>query len=74
MRCGLSSVVQLRLGKLTEADALLKRALAITEAAMAPVGLQNSATILDLRFCAARSYSLRRPPRRGLRLIRFWER
>ena len=41
MRCGLSSVVQLRLGKLTEADALLKRALAITEAAMAPAILRS---------------------------------
>jgi hypothetical protein len=38
------------------------------------VGFRNSATGLDLGFYAARSYSLRRPPRTGLRLIRFWER
>jgi hypothetical protein len=36
MRCGLSSVVQLRLGELTEAGAGLKRALAITEGAYGP--------------------------------------
>src|SRR5258708_24607749 len=41
---------------------------------LGPVGFQNSATRLDLGFYAARSYSLRRPPRTGLRLIRFWER
>jgi hypothetical protein len=35
-----------------------------------PVGFQNSATGLDLGFYAARSYSLRRPPRTGRRLIR----
>ena len=39
-----------------------------------PVGFQNSATGLDLGFYAARSYSLRRPPRTGRRLIRSWER
>jgi hypothetical protein len=39
-----------------------------------PVGFQNSATRLDLGFYAARSYSLRRPARTGLRLIRFWDR
>ena len=39
-----------------------------------PVGFQNSATSLDLGFYAARSYSLRRPPRTGRRLIRSWER
>jgi pimeloyl-ACP methyl ester carboxylesterase len=38
------------------------------------VGFQNSATGLDLGFYAARSYSLRRPPRTGRRLIRFRER
>jgi hypothetical protein len=39
-----------------------------------PVGFQNSATGLELRFYAARSYSLMRPPRTGRRLIRSWER
>jgi hypothetical protein len=39
-----------------------------------PVGFQNSATGLDLGFYVARSYSLRRPPRTGLRLIRCRER
>jgi hypothetical protein len=39
-----------------------------------PVGFQNSATGLDLRFYAARWYSLRRPPRTGRRLIRCRER
>jgi hypothetical protein len=38
------------------------------------VGFQNSATGLDLGFYAARSYSLRRPPRTGRRLIRSRER
>jgi hypothetical protein len=38
-----------------------------------PVGFQNSAIGLDLGFYAARSYLLRRPPRTGRRLIRFWE-
>ena len=37
------------------------------------VGFQNSATGLDLGFYAARSYSLRRPPRTGRRLIRSRE-
>ena len=35
-----------------------------------PVRFQNSATGLDLGFYAARSYSLKRPPRTGRRLIR----
>ena len=35
-----------------------------------PVGFQNSATVLDLCFYAARSYSLMRPPRTGRRWIR----
>jgi hypothetical protein len=39
-----------------------------------PVGFQKSATGLDLGFYAARSYSLRRPPRTGRRLIRSRER
>jgi hypothetical protein len=39
-----------------------------------PVGFQNSATAPDLAFCAARSYSLIRPPRTCRRLIRSWER
>jgi hypothetical protein len=39
-----------------------------------PVGFQNSASGLDLGFYAARSYSLRRPPRTGRRLIRSRER
>jgi hypothetical protein len=39
-----------------------------------PVGFQNSATVLDQAFYAARSYSLMRPPRTGWRLIRFWKR
>ncbi len=39
-----------------------------------PVGFQNSATGLDLGFYATRSYSLRRPPRMGRRLIRSRER
>jgi len=38
------------------------------------VGFQNSATGLELGVYAARSYSLIRPPRTGLRLIRSWER
>src|ERR1019366_1695194 len=38
-----------------------------------PCGFQNSSTGLDLGFYAARSYSLRRPPRTGRRLIRCWE-
>ena len=37
-------------------------------------GFQNSATGLDLGFYAARSYSLRRPPRMARRLIRTCER
>ena len=36
-----------------------------------PVGFQNSATGADLRFQAARSYSLISPPRTGRRLIRW---
>jgi hypothetical protein len=39
-----------------------------------PVGFQNSATVVDLGFYAARSYSLRRPPSTGRRLTRSWER
>ena len=39
-----------------------------------PVGFQNSASGVDLVFYAARSYSLRRPPRTGRRWIRFCER
>ena len=35
-----------------------------------PVGFQNSATAVDLDFQAARSYSLIKPPRTGLRVIR----
>ena len=35
-----------------------------------PVGFQNSATVFDQAFYAARSYSLMRPPRTGWRLIR----
>jgi len=42
--------------------------------AMRPVGFQNSAISLDLGFYAARSYSLMRPPRSGLRWICFLER
>ena len=38
------------------------------------VGFQNSATVPDLGFYAARSYSLMRPPRTGRRLICFWVR
>jgi hypothetical protein len=38
------------------------------------VGFQNSATVPDLGFYAARSYSLLRPPRTGRRLICFWGR
>ena len=38
------------------------------------VGFQNSAIGPDLGFYAARSYSLRRPPRTGRRRIRFMER
>ena len=38
------------------------------------VGFQNSATAVGLGFYAARSYSLRRPPRMGRRWIRSWER
>ena len=37
-------------------------------------GFQDSATVLDLCFYAARSYSLMRPPRTGRRWIRSWER
>jgi integrase len=39
-----------------------------------PVGCQNCAAGCDLGFQAARSYSLRRPPRTGRRLTRSWER
>ena len=35
---------------------------------------QNSATRFDVGFYAARSYSLRRPPRTVRRLVCFWER
>ena len=35
-----------------------------------PVGFQNSAVAVDLRFQAARSYSLVSPPSTGRRLIR----
>ena len=38
------------------------------------VGCQNCAAGCDLGFQAARSYSLRRPPRTGRRLICSWER
>ena len=38
------------------------------------VGFQNPATGVGLGFYAARSYSLRRPPRMGRRWIRSWER
>ena len=38
-------------------------------AAYGPVGFQNSAGGLDVRFYAARSYSLISPPRIGRRLI-----
>jgi hypothetical protein len=34
------------------------------------VGFQTSATVVDLGFYAARSYSLRRPPGTGRRLTR----
>jgi hypothetical protein len=37
------------------------------------VRCQNCAAGLDLGIYAARSYSLRRPPRTGRRSIRFWE-
>jgi hypothetical protein len=40
---------------------------------LASVGCQNSATVFDQGFYAARSYSLRRPPRRARHLIRSWE-
>jgi hypothetical protein len=36
------------------------------------VGFQNAVTCLDLGFCAARWYSLMRPPRTGWRLICCW--
>jgi hypothetical protein len=39
-----------------------------------PVRFQNSAARLDLGFYAVRSYSSRRPPSTGRRLICFWER
>jgi len=38
------------------------------------VGIQSSATGLDLGFYAGLSYSLRRPPRTARRLICSWER
>jgi PPOX class probable F420-dependent enzyme len=44
--------------------------LAVTPAK--PVGCQNAATASDLRFQAAGSYSLRRPPRMGRRRILPW--
>jgi hypothetical protein len=47
---------------------------AFNPARRTPVGFQNSATTLDLGLYAARSYSLRRPPRTGRRLIRVLER
>jgi hypothetical protein len=46
----------------------------VLDQAPVPVGFQNSAIGLDLGFYAARSYSLRRPPRTGRRLIRSRER
>jgi hypothetical protein len=39
-----------------------------------PLRFQNSATVADLRFQAARSYSLINPPSTGRRLIRSWSR
>ena len=39
-----------------------------------PLRFQNSATVADLRFQAARSYSLISPPSTGRRLIRWQER
>jgi hypothetical protein len=38
------------------------------------VGCQNSATVFDQSFYAARWYSLMRPPGTGRRSIGFWER
>jgi hypothetical protein len=43
-------------------------------AARDPVGFLISATVVDLRIYAARSYSLMSPPRTSRRLIRSWER
>ncbi len=37
-----------------------------------PVGFQNSASGLELVFCAAGSYSLMRPPRTARRLAFSW--
>ncbi len=62
--------------------ALTRKQFAVLEVLVAAEGgvisaeelLENSATRLDLGFYAARSYSLRRPPRTGRRLICFWER
>jgi hypothetical protein len=39
----------------------------IAVAVRLPVGCQNSATVFDQGFYAARSYSLMRPPRTGRR-------
>jgi hypothetical protein len=50
------------------------RAAVITPGDQGRVGFQNSATVPDLGFYAARSYSLMRPPRTGRRLICFWVR
>ena len=51
---------------------LMKLGIAVAQQGL--VGFRNAATGLDLGFYAARSYSLMRPPRTGLRLIRSWER
>ncbi|HEX3313153.1 MAG TPA: reverse transcriptase domain-containing protein [Streptosporangiaceae bacterium] len=45
-----------------------------TATLLSPVGCQNCAGNCDLGLQAARSYSLRRPPRTGRRLICSWER
>jgi hypothetical protein len=37
-----------------------------------PVGFQKSASCVEQRFHAARSYSLIRPPRTGRRVMRSW--
>ena len=54
---------------LTSAGAVEVTAPRVNDKRTDPVGFQNSASGLDLVFYAARSYSLRRPPRTARRLI-----
>lgn len=55
-------------------EQLAKANLLVTKRRDPPVRFQNSAIAADLRFQAAGSYSLIRPPRIGRRLIRSYPR